>query len=326
MGLYGRELEKAITEAEDSTEELVHGIIASGSVTQFFAGDGEGKSTLLIQAELEASLGIEVFSEHEVARPLRILHIQTERPPREAYNRLKLMVQRMRVPVNMDNFYFEAGLQGLDISHREDRETIIRHLLEVKTEFGEIDWVHIDPIYAWTSGDLSTATGCGEVNDMIRRIQTNVCTTISYNHHPNRGVRDKTTGKRMGEDMYGNRFLSANCTGIFHIKGRANGGGSTWTRKKDSWGCLAKKIDLVYDPHFYMSYVDGSNAFSSKLDRINSFLKVCKMKGKSFTFDQFCRENNVSTTYGRVQMSVQVKSGRVKVTNPHDKRYLYAVE
>lgn len=318
MGLFGEALKKEIEASTSDIEMQIDGIIPKDSVTQFFAADGVGKSTLLLQVLLEASSGVPIFGEYETDRPLKILYIPTERPPRETYQRLIMMQQK--IPVKYENFYFEPFLQGFDISNVSERRTIIEKIKEIHKEFGEIDWIHIDPAYAWTSQDLSTSTGAGEFNNLIRMIQKNVCKTVSYNHHTNRGVRDKE-GQRHHEDMYGNRFLSANCTGIFHIK--TIQGGTTFEKMKDSYSCLNKKIELTYDSLHYLSYVDASKTFTSKADRIVSFLKTCKSKKKTFTFDEFMTENNVSTAYARRHLSRHIILGNILVLNTNEKTHLH---
>ncbi len=105
MGLFGKDLHEAIFASGEDIEMLIEGILPSQSATQFFAGDGLGKSVLLLQAELEASAGLPVYGEYEVKRPLKVIHIQTERSPREAYQRMIMMMQK--IPVNLDNFYFK---------------------------------------------------------------------------------------------------------------------------------------------------------------------------------------------------------------------------
>lgn len=321
MGLYGKALEEAIKSTGDEIELLVDGLIAKQSVTQFFAGDGIGKSTLILQAELEASAGVPVYGEYEVKKPLRVLHIQTERHPIEAYQRMVMMMQK--IPVNFDNFYFEFTLQGYDLTIMQDRLAIMDKLKAVREEFGEIDWCHIDPIYAWISKDMTGDAGAGCINDMIRKIQKDVCQTVSYNHHPNRGIKDKDTGERTGEDMYGNRFISANCTGVFHIKGKKDKTGTIWENNKDSYSCLTRKFELEYEPQHYMSYVDAEKTFVSKADRMLSFIKVCKAKNKAFSFEDLMTQTNVSTAYARRQISRYIEIGHISVSNPSDKKYLY---
>lgn len=321
MGIYGEDLQKAIVSSGEDIEMLVEGIIATQSVTQFYAGDGLGKSTLLLQAELQASAGLAVFDEYEVKRPLKIVHIQTERSPREAYQRMIMMMQK--IPVKLENFYFEAELQGFDVAHQNDRTAIIEHLHTVKLNFGEIDWIHIDPIYAWTSADLSTSDGAASLNDILRKIQKDICKTVSYNHHPNRGSRDPQTGARGNEDMYGNRFISANCSGIFQIKGKAGGNGTSWKSVKDSYSCLTKKIELDYEAQHYMSYVDPERAFTSKTDRMLSFLKICKVKKKQFSFEEFKEETGVSTAYARSNLSRYLELGHILVHKLKYGKYLY---
>lgn len=321
MGLFGKQLEEAIKSSGEDIEMLIEGILASESTTQFFAGDGIGKSTLILQAELESGANVPVYGEFELKRPLKVLHIQTERPPREAYQRMIMMMQK--IPVNLDNFYFEATLQGYDLAVHSDRVAIIEKLKKIKDEFGPIDWTHIDPIYAWTSADLSTSSGTGYVNDMIRKIQKDICKTVSYNHHPNRGIKDRETGARIGEDMYGNRFLSANCTGVFHIKSNPGGNGTFWKKEKDSYSCLTSKFNLSYDSQYYMSYVDSEKTFANKAERILSFIKVCKAKNKLFSFEDLMAENEVCTRYARAQVSAHMKIGNLIVTNPNDNKHLY---
>jgi RecA-family ATPase len=322
MGLFGNALLEAINSSGEDVEMLIEGILASQSTTQFFAGDGLGKSTLLLQMELQASAGVPIFGEYEVKRPLKVVHIQTERSPREAYQRMIMMMQK--IPVNFDNFYFESTLQGFDIGNLKDREAITERLQWVRDEFGGvIDWIHIDPIYAWTSKDLSGSDGAGSMNDMLRKIQKDVCQTVSYNHHPNRGVRDQATGKRGNEDMYGNRFISANCTGVFQIHPKPGGGGTIWNRIKDSYSCLTQKIELEYEAQHYMSYVDTQKSFATKTDRMVSFLKVCKSKKKVFSFEEFMAENDVSTAYARRQISRYMELGFISVSKINGKKHLY---
>ena len=320
MGIHGKELEKAIY-ADNKLSMLIEGILPEEAVIQFFAGDGIGKSVLILQAELEATIGANVYGEFEVLRPLKICHIQTERSPKESYTRMANMLPVIKP--NLENFYFEPYLQGLDISIRSDRLLIIDKLKAIKDEMKGLDWIHIDPIYAWTSADLATASGCGTLNDLLRLIQRDVCRTVSYNHHSNRGIKDTDTGQRKGEDMYGNRFLSANIAGTFHIKSRQGGGGTIWKAMKDSWSCLQSKIELDFDAQHFTSYVDCSKITTNKADRIVSFLKLCKAKNKTFSFDQFQSENEVSTTYARVQLSVQLNLGHILEVKSSGRKKLY---
>jgi len=319
MGLFGKALESAVREPGEEVDLYIEGIIARDSITQFFAPDGHGKSNLLLQAELECVSNVDVYGEYEVREGIRVVHIQTERSARETYQRMIHMMQK--IPIAWDRFYFESTLQGYDISEHKDRVAIIARLKNIREEFGGIDWIHIDPIYAWTSADIGTSAGAGHINDLLRKIQKDVCSTISYNHHPNRGIKDLDTGKRKGEDMYGNRFLSANCTGVFSIK--KNDTGTTWVNIKDSWSCLASKIELAFDAQHYMSYVDSNKSFVSKADRILSFLKVCKSKTKSFSFDDFKLNNDVSTAYARRQLSRHIEIGNISVVNPGNRKHLY---
>ena len=319
MGLFGKALEIAVREPGEDVDLFVEGIIARDSITQFYAADGHGKSNLILQAELECASNVPVYGEYETVEGLKIVHIQTERSARETYQRIIQMMQK--IPINWENFYFESTLQGYDISEIKDRIAIIAKLKNIQQEFGRIDWIHIDPIYAWTSADIGTSAGAGHINDLLRKIQRDVCQTISYNHHPNRGVKDKETGKRVGEDMYGNRFLSANCTGVFSIK--KNDTGTTWMNIKDSWSCLASKIELTFDAQHYMSYVDSSRSFVSKSDKMLSFLKVCKAKDKTFSFDDFKVNTDVSTAYARRQLSRHMELGNISVVNHNEKKHLY---
>ena len=72
-----------------------------------------------------------------------------------------------------------------------------------------------------------------------------------------------------------------------------------------------------------MSYVDSEKCFTSKTERMLSFLKICKAKKKSFSFEDLMQENDVSTAYARRQISRYIELGYLKVDILSNRKHLY---
>lgn len=323
MGLFGEALKTDICKASEAVPMLIEGLIPKQSTTQFFAADGIGKSILILNAMAQASSGSPVFGDLELEKPIKCMFFMAERPKIEAYQRLKVMMQK--IDINWDNFYLETDLQGFDLIDQNQRVSLTTQIIQRAKEFGNPDWIHIDPIYAWVSGELTGEKGASAINYLLRRTQKETEAAISYNHHSNRGVRNRETNKRESEDMYGGRFLSANCTGIFHIKGRDDKKGSIFEQVKDSYSCLHKKIKLTYDPQFCVSYANDSEAKMQKKDKIKYFLKHYLSIDKEFSFDTFCEENQLSTAYGRIQLSRHLENGNIIIVNSKSRKNLHKV-
>jgi len=318
----GEILKKAVFDVQPVRESLVDSIIPKKSTTMFFAPDGAGKSTVILQKIIEASNALDVFGGFAAHKPVRTILALTERPKEEAFERIKLMSPLINL--NWENIIIEDTFRGLDLMVPSDYKTFIDKALYLAEDFNDIgglDYFFVDTIYGTVSEGLSGEKSCGQVNKMLRRIQAETGCAAAYTHHTNRGVRNKKTNEREKEDMYGNRFLSANCTGVFHLT-RAEGG-SLIEKKKDSLECLADKIELKFDPETYISIMNLKHSTKFAFQKIESFIHDRFKLKKEFTFDQILKETGVSVSYLRDQLSVHLKSGKVINLKPLGEKALY---
>jgi len=166
---------------------------------------------------------------------------------------------------------------------------------EIVNEIGfHPDIVAFDPIYTLASSGLETAEACNAITSFFRVVQLYLNCTIIATSHTNRGVRDpENPGKRVGQDMYGNRFLSAFFTGSYHMIPKADGVGATFKLDKNSQKNLEKKFETIYDPSNYCSLTQIDGKFSKK-DKLNNFLRACKSQDKEFSYKDMQANSDLS--------------------------------
>jgi RecA-family ATPase len=184
------------------------------------------------------------------------------------------------------------------------------------------DIVVIDPIYAVTGGDLSSCKDVHTVNNIIRTIQNRMFCSVLYSHHSNRGVMFE--GKRVEGDMYGNRFLSANLTGQYHLKKTDDG--VELNCKKNTYGNLLRHLPLIYDEITQTLSISTDSEEFGKRDRILLFLRKKHADRKEFILREISNELKVSDAYIRKTIGPFVQNGFVINRNPRGAKATYFVE
>lgn len=146
---------------------------------------------------------------------------------------------------------------------------------------------------------------------------------LIYTHHANRGSKNPETGKREHMDMYGNRFISANVTGVFKIIQTETG--TIFKKEKDSWSCLVPQINLTFNPENYISSVDENSSTINLSEKMESFILAQFRLKKDFYYDKFKKDCGVSDSHARDTLSGHLKSGRIINCNPKGKKALYKI-
>lgn len=319
----GEKLKSSVFEVKETREFLIQSLIAKKSTTMIFAPDGIGKSTILLQILLEGSNGSDVFGGLK-SRPINSILMLTERPKEETFERIQYM--NSSIDIGWDRIIVSDDVLGLDLVINDDYNTFLRTILELSKQYddkGGTDCVWIDTMYGAVSDGLSNEKACGQVNKLLRKLQATLGCACVYTHHTNRGQRNKRTGQREAEDMYGNRALSSNCTGIFHLTKTENG--TMLEKKKDSLAALINKIDLRFDPETYMSLMAIEQSTKFAFQKIETYLNDCFKLKKDFSFNDILSKTGVSVSYLRDQISVHLKSGKIINRKPLGQKALYAV-
>lgn len=325
LGYTGSYLKEEVFKAPEEREFFADHFITKHSSNMYYAPDGIGKSTLLLQMSIEGASGYPVFGEFKVKEPLKIIHIMTERHIYEAFERIIAMSKN--IEINWENIFITDKLQGINIlNERElisltDKICFINDLVFLKR--GSADLVNADPIYAWLTRGLVNEEGANAVANLQRRIKSRIGASFSYSHHTNRGQRNRETGKRENEDMYGGRFLSANCTAVYSIFPTDKG--TKLKNEKDTLKCLHKGFYLEYDPETYISKVTPEFSLNNKEGQFKSFINNCFHAKKRFTFDDVLTSLLVSHSYSRGLISREVSNGTIKNVNSNGIKALYEV-
>jgi len=290
----GNELLEAIESTSEERKAIIENFLYEKSALLLYADDGEGKSVLLLQSLMQSTVAdSKVFGEFLVPKEHNVLLFQMERSIDESLERMKHL--KTVIPFNPDNFCLSVALQGTNL---QDNSSLLNaldivHTITLGLSF-KPDIIAFDPIYTLAQEDLSSAKACNAITNFFRLVQLKHECSIMATSHTNRGVRDpENPGKRVGKDMYGNRFLSAFFTGSYHISQEKDGEGATFNLDKNSQKNLEKKFKLVYDPSCYRSWITESNT-TSKKDLLDNYLKTCKMSNKTFTTADMLAVSKVS--------------------------------
>lgn len=320
---HGQRLREALDKALDERTPLIEGFCYEGGVTQIFADDGLGKSTVLLNAMVEASAGLPVFKGLPCPRPLNIIWNCAERPLDEPFERIKLMEKSVKP--NLNNLIIDKEIQGIDLGSKSGLSEFMLRLAELETYFdnGKIDITAIDPAYALTGGDLSAPKDVHVINNLMRTIQNRFGCAIIYTHHTNRGAR-ADSGKRTEGDMYGNRFLSANLTGQFHLKKTDEGVDLNCT--KNTYGNLLNHIPLIYDEMTQTLCLSTESGDFNKRDKILLFLRKKHLEKREFMLREISNQLKVSDAYIRTSISQFLKTGHIINKAPKGSKALYYVE
>lgn len=318
----GNYLHKAVFETPDERKFLINGLIPEHSITMFYAPDGHGKSTVLLQAGLESASGQAVFGGLSVERPLKIFYIMAERHRYEAFERIKLMSNF--IELIWENFLLTDKLQGYNLLQEKDFKSFIEKILYISKGAWpqNPDLIIIDPIYALIPKGLVSEEGSGAINNLCRRLQSELHCAITYSHHANRGIKSEN-GERTGMDMYGSRFLSANCTGVFKIMKSPQG--TNFTCEKDSLSCLIKKISLQYNPECHSSLMDPKQMTTTKIEKFKQYVNNCFTLQKTISFADLESETALFHSNIRQQVAQQVKAGVLINLKPKGTIGLYKV-
>lgn len=330
INLNGNELLEFIQNLTDEVEWFSHGMILRDSITMLYATDGIGKSLIGIQAALELASGLPVFKTLAVDKPLKVIFCQAERSIKEPLKRIKLMLQdeEFAGKILLENFTLTTELQGKDVSNHEQADELLESIKKHSEKMGGVDIVFFDPLYALVRGDLREDKSVNGVFSFFRRIGSEIGASVFFFHHENRGNFDKKKKKRIGQDFYGNKFISGLCTAIWHMHKDEDDKFKTYLiNEKDSESCLISRIGLVYAPENATVRADVSSSPKNRDIMIEAFLKKRKDDGKHFSqFELFseihCQlhESNQRRVLGEL-----IKGGRIKNIAPHGMKGSYVV-
>lgn len=298
---------------------LIDGLLYEHSALMIYAADGLGKSTLILQLCLEASSGSNVYGVFKTKKPLRILWVMTERHPIEILERIRQM--EGMININYDNFALTTEIQGTNLLNRTQFDSSVETLAKRVLQMEYIDIIVIDPIYAIVAGGLGKDENDSHVTRFSTILQNKFNCSCIFLHHPNRGIKDRESGERYGEDMYGGRFLSAHFTGIYHLIKSRVANGCRFEREKNSHQNLVEGFDLSYDTDSYISTIKDDSML--KRDRLLIELRRLKVSEEWFELPVLAKSLDFSTQYLYKLFSRELKDDVKKHPNSNKRKTLY---
>lgn len=312
--LWGQRLDEAIDIVKSTREFLIDGFLYKKSTQMIYAPDGAGKSVITLQTAIQGTISDNmVFGGLHVQSGFKTLYIQAERSIDENLERLKIM--RDATKFDSSNFILYAGLQGINLRNETHSNKAIENIkFIVDQTLKSIDLIVLDPIYAMVRGGLKDDEGAAYVTEFSRLLQAHFGCSILLVHHANRGSRDRETGARIGQDMFGSRFLSAHCTGVYNLDLKEDGSGVTLKLEKSSNANLDKLIELDYDPESGLSWMKSRIGNGTKMEQLNTYLNSCKLNKTQFTFSDIMVNCRVSHAHLR-KLLVRYPQNHLKIAS-----------
>ena len=315
--LNGNALREYISNAKNARESIVEGFLYKYTSTMISADPGLGKSTVATQVAVELATGLPVFGVLEVTRPHKILYIQTERSILEFAERLETISKIY--PINVDNIYVTDEYQKLNIMKPDNLDLLIR---AITRECPELDVVFIDPIYSMVPGGLKDEGRATIFNNAMNMIQKTTNAALYYNHHTVKAQHGSDGGAIERDDpFYGSQWLKAHVTGSYHLK--KTDSGVKFICKKDNYNVLHKTIELDYDAETQLCSIPKDEI--PAIERVKNFLKVKKIDGKTFTFNELVLSTGVCTRTARKLLMHSSIRPLLIVVSASKNRHIYRV-
>lgn len=280
---HGQDFEDLLKRTKEERKLLIEGFMPEKSMIMGYATDGLGKSTLCLEQALESSNGMKVFGALEVERPINHIYILAERDVSEPAERALAMSRKLNF--KYDNFAITDKLQGFNLQnekHHKPALDIIRRIADNKFKGRQIDVIDYDPIYALCGGKLKEDEDISTLRGFLLGVQREFGNSSFILHHENRGTYDVKSKKRVGQDFYGNKFISAMCQGVFHITGKEDATGTIFTKQKDTYRCLLDEIPLTFDGEHLLSFMDESHSPDTKKILAIKFINKCYDDNQKF--------------------------------------------
>lgn len=281
----GAELKTRINTAREARPPIIEGLIHERSVIMNSSDPGAGKSTVMATVIAQSSLGIPVFGQLFVPKPVVSYLIPFERGSQEIEERLKHI--QGSIPMEYDNIYINEHFMGLNVINDAHADDIVRN---IRNDIGsrKLDVIWLDPIYASVAGGLSNDDKASLFTRFSTRLQVEFDCAIFMNHHTVKASYSSEMGTRIEKDdpFYGSQWLKAHCTGGFYMKRDPKDAGPTFICKKDSHSCLLPQIKLVYEASNYTVFMAELDKTTPAKDRLLMLYRTFKKTNKTTTFNE----------------------------------------
>lgn len=277
------ELRNRVTAQRESRPPIIEGLVHEKSVIMTSSDPGAGKSTVTAVMIAQASIGLPVFGQLFVPKPVVSYYIPFERGAQEIEERFK-HIQTV-IPLEYNNIYVNERFMGMNVINERHADEIIGN---IRHDIGErkIDIIYLDPIYSSVAGGLSTDEKATLFTRFSTRLQVEFNCAIYMNHHTVKQSYSSETGHVIEKEdpFYGSQWLKAHCTGGFYMKRGAKDSGPILIQKKDSHSCLLSHINLVYEPETYTVFMHELDKTIPAKDRLLMAYRTFKNANKTVTF------------------------------------------
>lgn len=281
----GEDLKLRINTAKESRPPLIEGLVHERSVIMTSSDPGCGKSTITAVIIAQSSIGLPVFGQLFVPRPLIHYYIPFERGSQEIEERFKHI--QSSIPIKYSNIHVNEKFMGMNVINDKHADEICSNIhRDIKKHNQKIDILWLDPIYSSVAGGLSGDEKASLFTRFSTRLQVEFNCAIYMNHHTVKASYSSQDGMVIDKEdpFYGSQWLKAHATGAYYMKRSQSDQGPVLINKKDSHSCLLPKINLIYEPENYTVFMQGIDKTIPAKDRLLMAYRIFYKNGKPVTF------------------------------------------
>src|SRR3990167_2320251 len=194
--LTGLSLRTALTAQTRERPPLIEGLLHEKTSVLISSDAGVGKSTLVTQLFVQASIGQPIFGLFPVVRPLVVYYLMSERDAWEPLERMKRL--ESHVPFQETNLIIDAECVGLTLTKAPHFDLMLNRVLSHHP-----DVIAIDPIYGFFEGGVGgdeVAIRVGRFATMLMKQSSKSVGVLLWHHNVKNTKQPNGEGKLVEKD------------------------------------------------------------------------------------------------------------------------------
>lgn len=319
--LTGAALAAAIEATPEIRPHLIEGFILQHSVNIVSSPTGHGKSCLILMMATQGSVGMPVFGDLAVPRPLSTYIFCPERSGEELRERLRKI--KAVIPYDLNRITIDEGMVGTtDVTSEICIQSIFR-AIDRNAPHG-VDIFVIDGLYGMTRKPLSNEETANVILRFNARLIKEFGCAIYYNHHWAKNKYD-SGGTILPPNPFGSVFLYAHATGTFLFNRLPTENLSTMKLDKDTVNSLIREFTFSFDPETFTMESIGQSTGKAQHEKLRRFINACHQTGKEFTYADLLKQCDLRIDTIKRHVSPWVKENKLNNLTTNGNKALFKV-
>lgn len=275
----------------------------------------------MLMVALQGSVGLPVFGDLEVPRPITSYIFCPERPGEELKERCRKI--HKAIPYDVSHFVIDEGMVGITDVSDERSISAIFHAIERNCPNG-IDIFIVDGLYGMIKKPLSNEETANTILRFNARLIKEFGCAIYYNHHWTKTKYDNR-GTVLPPNPFGSVFIYANATGTFLFERLPGDNLSSLKLDKDTVSGLIKEFTFSFDSETFTMESIGQSTGKAQHEKLRRFINACQQTSKEFTYNDLLHQCDLRIDTIKRHLAPWVKESKIVNLSPNGSKALFKV-